>query len=122
MAGDADGKGDVSAIKPKAQTTRWRFIRSYDNARIRCGIVRNPSRKKLKTPRDVVRLNFVVHGEEIADWCMAENEALALSRALLQVVDELAHERELKRQRRIGRDYIGSVVRRASQKDTKATK
>ena len=101
----------------KRQRTRWLFSRRYDNARIRAGIVYNST--YLKTPRDLIRLQFEMDGEQIADWYMMPNEALFLSLSLLSVIEKVAYEAEMNRQKRGRLNYIERVIR-ASQKTGKA--
>ncbi len=95
----------------KRQTTRWLFSRRYDNARIRAGIVYNSTRKYLKTPRDLIRLQFEMDGEEIADWYMMPSEALALSLSLLSVIEKVACDAESNRQKKGRLHYIARVIR-----------
>jgi hypothetical protein len=107
-------KGDVS----KRQTTRWLFSRRFSNAVIRAGIVHNAA--GARTPRDVVRLLFMMDGEELADWYMMPNEALALGLGLFAVIEKIAFDAELTRQKKGRLTYISRVIR-ASQKTGKAT-
>lgn len=99
----------TSAGWRKRQTTRWFFSRKYGNARTRAGIVYNAA--GARTPRDIIRLQFDMDGEQLADWYMMPNEALALSLALLSVIEKVAHEAEGNRQKKGRLNYIARVIK-----------
>ncbi len=99
-------KGDDMS---KRQTTRWVFSRNYDNARIRAGIVHNAA--GARTPRDVIRLQFEMDGEELADWYMMPNEALSLGLGLIAVIEKVAFDAELTRQKKGRLNYISRVIK-----------